>query len=423
MDETTDKSKKTNKRMVPLRYVLTPIVLIFVAIVIVVILAVTAPKPAKKPPEINAPLVQVIKLDSQDITFNISSQGTVTPRTETRLISEVSGVITNVADKFNVGGFFSKGETLLVIDDISYTAAVLQAQSQKDAATATLIEEQAKSDQKKEEWLLSGKPLEQAPVLALRIPQLQQAKAGLKAAQANLQDAKIKLKRTVIKAPYDALVKAKSVDIGQYVSMGSALASVFAVDYAEVRLPIKQNDILFLNLPRVNQSQNNASKVDIKFQLGNATFSISSQLTRYEGEVDPASRVHYVIAQINDPYQIKSDRKSPELRMGMYVNANISGKKMAAITAIPRSSVYGENTIYLVDSDNKLHIEKISVFRTDAEHVYTRDIIDANLQLVITKLSTPVNGMALRLTSDTSDKSAKNAKAPTPSVNNPEQGE
>ena len=112
MDETTDKSKKTNKRMVPLRYVLTPIVLIFVAIVIVVILAVTAPKPAKKPPEINAPLVQVIKLDSQDITFNISSQGTVTPRTETRLISEVSGVITNVADKFNVGGFFSKGETI-----------------------------------------------------------------------------------------------------------------------------------------------------------------------------------------------------------------------------------------------------------------------------------------------------------------------
>ncbi|NQY63901.1 MAG: efflux RND transporter periplasmic adaptor subunit [Alteromonadaceae bacterium] len=420
MVDTTDKSKTANRKMVPLHYVLTPIMLILVAIVIVAILAFTAEKPAKKPPEINAPLVQVIKLSSQNITFNISSQGTVMPRTETRLISEVSGVITDVADKFNVGGFFSKGETLLVIDDISYKAAVLQAQSQEDGATATLIEEQAKSDQKKEEWLLSGKPLEQAPILALRIPQLQQAKAGLKAAQANLQDAKIKLKRTVIKTPYDALIKAKNVDIGQYVTLGSTLASIFAVDYAEVRLPIKQKDILFLNLPRVNQSQKDASKVEINFQLGNDSFSLPSQITRYEGEVDRASRVHYVIAQINDPYQIKSERKMPELRMGMYVNAKISGKTMTAITAIPRRSVHGSNTIYLMSNDNKLHIEKINIFRTDAEHVYTRDTIAANLQLITTKLATPVNGMPLRLASD---KIVKDAKAKITSVTNAKQGE
>jgi len=400
MDETTVQSKKTNKRMIPLRYVLTPIVLIIFAIIIVVILAITAEKPSKKPPEISAPLVQVLALESTDITFIIASQGTVMPSTETQLTSEVSGVITDVDDKFKVGGFFKKGQTLLVIDDINYQTAVLQAQSQVDGAKATLIEEQAKSDQKKEEWLLSGQPLEQAPILAIRIPQLQQAKASLKAAQANLQDAKIKLDRTIIKAPYDALVKMKNADIGQYVSLGSVLTTIYAVDHAEVRLPIKQKDILFLNLPKVNKPQDTPAKVEINFQLGNAMFSLASELTRYEGEVDSSSRVHYVIAQIEDPYQIKQAKNSPELRMGMYVNAKVFGKTMAAMTAIPRSSVYGKNTIYLVDNENKLNIQTINVFRTDTEFVYTQDIIANNLQLVTTKLATPVKGMSLRLNTD-----------------------
>jgi len=400
MDEATVQSKKANKRMIPLRYVLTPIVLIVFSIIIVAILAITAEKPSKKPPEISAPLVQVLALESTDITFIIASQGTVMPSTETQLTSEVSGVIIDVDDKFKVGGFFKKGQTLLVIDDINYQTAVLQAQSQVDGAKATLIEEQAKSDQKKEEWLLSGQPLEQAPILAIRIPQLQQAKASLKAAQANLLDAKIKLDRTIIKAPYDALVKTKNVDIGQYVSMGSVLTAIYAVDYAEVRLPIKQKDILFLNLPRVNKPQQAPAKVDVSFQLGNAMFSLASKLTRYEGEVDPASRVHYVIAQIEDPYQIKQAKNSPELRMGMYVNAKVFGKTMTAMTAIPRSSVYGKNTIYLVDNENKLNIQTINVFRTDTEFVYTQDIIASNLQLVTTKLATPVKGMLLRLNTD-----------------------
>jgi RND family efflux transporter MFP subunit len=384
--------------MVQLRYVLSPIAIIFLALFVVGILGALAPKPAKKPPEIKAPLVEVIELVREDVTFSIASQGNVVPKTKTTLISEVSGAVTYISDKFNVGGYFKKGEVLLNIDDITYRVAVLQSQARLEAAQAGLIEEKARNAQKEDEWLLTGKTLAEAPILALRIPQLQQSKADVKAAQANLQEAEVKLRRTTIVAPYNAMIQAKNVDIGQYVSMGTVLASTFAVDFAEVRLPIKQKDVLFLNLPKVNEDSN-ASSVRLSYQMGSEIFSVSSSLTRYEGEVDSASRVHYVVAQVDDPYQIKSASASPALRVGMYVNAKVSGKILTDIIAIPRGAVYGANTIRLADKGN-LFLQEISILRSDANFVYTRDIIAPDMRLITTKIESVVDGMTLRISGD-----------------------
>ena len=177
MNSAVENNNKKTRRMIPLRYVLTPIAIILLAIIGLIVFAVLAPKPAKKPVIIKAPLVEVENIVRQNVRFTITSQGSVLPRTQTHLVTEVSGQITSVNDKFNVGGFFTKGEVLLTIDDISYQVALLQAQSSLDSATAVLIEEQARKDQAEDEWLLTGKALSEAPVLALRLPQLQKAKA------------------------------------------------------------------------------------------------------------------------------------------------------------------------------------------------------------------------------------------------------
>ncbi|MEW6981366.1 efflux RND transporter periplasmic adaptor subunit [Colwelliaceae bacterium 6471] len=409
-------NNKKHKRMVPLRYVLMPFAIIFIAIIIVAILGALAPKPAKKPPAIKAPLVEVMTLDSKAVTFSIASQGNVVPRTQTTIISEVSGAVTDVSEKFYVGGFFKKGEVLLKIDDITYQVALLQAQSRLDAAQANLAEEQARASQKEEEWLLTGKSLDKAPILALRIPQLQQAKAEVKSAKASVQEAEIKLKRTIIVAPYDAMLKAKNVDIGQYVSMGTMLATTFAVDYAEVRLPVKQKDVLFLNLPKVNQSNNAPSAVQLSYQLGSEIFTTTAQLVRYEGEVDSNSRVHYVVAKIDDPYQINSTSEQPSLRVGMYVNAKIAGRALPNLIAIPREAVYGPNTIRLVKAGH-LHLQQIAILRTDAQYVYTQDDIASDMRLIITKLESAVEGMTLRIAGEEAE------NAPATEAINAEQGE
>jgi RND family efflux transporter MFP subunit len=384
-------------RVVKLSYVLTPIAIILVALVIVIFLGALAPKPSKSDIVIKAPLVEVISLKSQQVTFTIKSQGNVTPRTLTSLTSEVAGQVISVSDKFKVGGFFQKGEILLTIDDINYEVAVIQAQSRLGVAQANLIEEQARAQQAKEEWLLSNKTLDLAPVMALRKPQLQKAQAEINAAKGDLKHAETKLVRTKILAPYDAMIKEKQVDIGQYVSTGSMLATTFAVDYAEARLPVRQRDLLFLDLPKINQTAKQSAKANLSSSIGRQTFHWPSVITRYEGVVDSASRVHYVIAQIDDPYAILSNQVKQALPIGSFVNAEITGKTVDHVVAIPRRAVYGANTLHMADADNKLRIQSINILHSDQDYVYSKDIIDASHRLVITPLETPVIGMKLRI--------------------------
>ena len=399
-------SKKNNRKMVELRYVLMPFAIILVAVFLFGIVKAMAPKPAKKPVVIKAPLVEVMAIEREDITFKVLSQGSVFPRTETSLISEVSGMVVDVSDKFKVGGYFKKGEQLLAIDDITYQVALIQAQSRLDSAQANVIEENARTQQAEEEWLLTGKPLAQAPVLAIRKPQQKKAKADLLSAQANVKAAKFKLHRTKIVAPYDALIKSKMVDIGQYVSTGTQLAISFAVDYAEIRLPIKQRDVAFLNLPRINKKSELASFVDISYQIAGVNHLWKSRLTRYEGVVDSRSRVHYVIAKIDDPYALEASSNHDELHIGTFVNAVISGKVLNNLVVIPRGAIYGANSLYLVDKDNKLQITTINILRTDSQNAYTLDDFPDDNRIVLTKLLSPLQGMELRISGE--DQSIKN---------------
>jgi len=393
----TDFDKNSNRRMVPLRHVLTPIAIIFAALIILALFSVMAPKPTKKPIEVKAPLVSVMSLVSQEVTFNIHSQGSVVPRTKTTLVSEVSGVVTSVSEKFQVGGFFRKGEVLLTIDDITYQVDSLRAQAQLESAQAVFIEEQARSQQAQEEWLLTGKTREQAPILALRVPQLKKAQAGVLAAQADLREAKVKLERTKITAPYDAMLTAKQVDIGQYVTMGTSLANAFAIDYAEVRLPVKQRDLVFLNLSRIHQAIEEGANVELFYQIDGKKHFWNAQITRYEGVVDSASRVHYFIAQIEDPYGVLASSKHDEIRIGTFVNAKVTGKNVTNVTAIPLSAVYSGDTVYLVDNDNRLFIQKVKLLRSDANFAYSTDVFPTDKRLILTKLAIPISNMKLRI--------------------------
>lgn len=386
--------------MVQLRFVLTPIAIIVAAIFLLIIVTAMAPKPAKKPIVIKPPLVDVEDIERQDITFRVDSQGSVMPRTETMLISEVSGMVDEVSPKFKVGGFFKKGEQMLSIDDITYQVALVQAQSRLGSAKAVLLEEEARTRQAEEEWKLSGRPMAEAPELALRLPQRQKAEAELLAASADVKAAKIKLERTKIIAPYDAMVKAKNVDIGQFVSTGTQLAQTFAVDYAEVRLPIKQKDVEFLILPNINELDAKGANVELSYEILGKTRSWQSHLTRSEGVVDSVSRVHYAIAQLDDPYALLAENDQKQIKVGTFVKATITGRVLEDIIAIPRSSIYGANTVFTIDKDNKLHIRRLELLRSDADFVYTLEEFESDRRLVVTRVEAPVEGMTLRVSGE-----------------------
>jgi len=404
---TNQSSMAIEKKPSRAKRILFPIGVIVTGLVLFVVMSAMAPKPQKKEISSKNPLVDVIEVNKGNVVFEIESQGSISPRTETTLISEVSGQIKNVSGKFVVGGFFKKGEQLLEIDPIDYEVALLQAQARLDGANAKLVEERARGKQAEKEWSLTGRSKKNAPILALRTPQLQQAQADVKAAQADVKSAEIKLQRTKIVAPYDAMVKAKSVDVGQYVSTGSQLATTFAVDYAEIRLPVKEQDMAYIDIPAMGQSHQMGSQVELFSEQGGKIKKWSTFITRSEGVVEATSRMNYVVAQLHDPYGLSSKSGTIEpIKIGTFVKAKIIGVETSGIIIIPRKAIRGANKLYLMDENQKLNITEINILRSDSKNVYISDGVNGGDQIVLTKLVTAVNGMTLRLPGDPKTPSA-----------------
>lgn len=350
----------------------------------------------KPPPETKdipdaAPLVQVLPLVESSASFRIASQGTVRPRTETILSAEVSGPIVSISPKFNAGGVFAKGEELMRIDPTNYAVAV-------DQAKATLTQRQ----------------IEHEGALKLRTQgyraesEYASAAAALATAKADLVKAERNLERTHITLPYDGMVRVKEADLGQYVNPGTRLGVTFATDYAEVRLPLTDQDLAFIDLPGAAQIRGSGAAegplVELSAVQKGQLAQWQARIVRTEGVVDEKNRVTYAVARIEDPYKLtaESGQESP-LPMGTFVAANIAGSKVANIIRVPRSALRGNDQLMFVDSDNRLRIRNVDVLRADAEYAYLRSGAMAGDRISTTALESPINGMEVRTSDDPVD--------------------
>jgi multidrug efflux system membrane fusion protein len=208
----------------------------------------SGPQPVRKPPKPTLPVVETFTVQAADYTVRVPSYGTVAPRTQSTLIPEVAGRIVEVAPAFRAGGFFEAGDLLLRIDPTDYQNAVVVARAELAQARLNLREEQAQGAQAQRDWQQLQMPGEPGD-LARREPQLESRRAEVAAAEARLRQAQTALARTRIGAPYAGRVLEKRVDVGQYVSPGNVLATLYAVDYVEVRLPLSDRQAAFVALP------------------------------------------------------------------------------------------------------------------------------------------------------------------------------
>ncbi|WP_144391994.1 efflux RND transporter periplasmic adaptor subunit [Pleionea sediminis] len=360
------------------------------------------PEPPKKPVNPVAPLVEAILPASESHQFIVKSHGVVQPRTETTLVSEVAGLVESVSDKFFVGGYFQQGELLLKIDPTDYVVAVEQAKARLISAEAQFAQEKARAEQAQKEWDLSGRSRTKAPALALREPFLLEAKANLQSAQADLKKAEQKLARTVIRAPYNGMVKEKRADVGQFVSMGTALGVTFATDYAEVRLPLTDEDLAFINVPNFReQADNEKPRVELTAKYAGEMIAWQAVLDRMEGVVDQTSRVHYAVARINDPYGIQPEAiHSNPLKVGAFVTAHIKGIEFRNVIKIPRNAFRDLDKVIVADKDRQLQVRELEIIRAEADFVYIKDGLEQGDQVVITSIESPVQGMKLRVEGD-----------------------
>lgn len=368
--------------------------LLVAAILVLAIAAAAGLRTLKPPPEVKPVgdvelLIDVQTLETGSYSFTIESQGTVRPLTETILSAEVSGSIISVSPKFVAGGVFAAGEELMRIDPTNYVGALQQAE-------ALIKQRQIEFDGAK---TLRTKGYRAEAEFAA-------AEAALATANANLIRARRDLSRTRIQLPYEGMVRSRSANLGQFVNPGKELGVVFATDMAEVRLPLTDQDLAFIELPAASEitasgASANGPVVTLSAVQHGRMATWTARIVRSEGVVDERARVTYAVARISDPYRLHGDAgQEPALPMGTFVSASIQGATIDAAVRLPRAALRRRNEAVFIDEENRIRIRTIDVIRSDAEYAYVAGDELAGERISLTAIESPINGLKVRTTDD-----------------------
>lgn len=371
--------------------ILLPIALVVGALAVVAVLFLARPKAERHAVAIKEPMVSVTTVNAQNLKIPVFTRGTVTPGTEIPLVSEVSGPVTYVSENFARGGFFKKGEILIKVDPVEYEVSLKKASAA--VAQALQLLEQANAE-KRVRSAVKGMTNE----LGRFEYQYQQAKAQHDAARAELEAVNLQKRKTVIVAPFDGRVRMGSVNPGQYLRPGVQLGLIYAVNAAEVRLPLSDNQLALVDVPfRFGTEGAEGPSVTLVGDYGGKKFYWQGQVVRAESGVDEYNRLLYVIAQIPDPYAIDvAQPNRPPLTAGNFVEAQIDGRGFENIFVVPRQALRQGAQVWTVNNESRLQRKPVEILYKGKDVVYVKSGLAEGDNVVLSQLDIAVEGMKVR---------------------------
>ncbi len=375
-----------------------PLLVLGVGFAVAVLIVIARPEAKPQVRHSPVPLVRVVRVERRDFSLLVSTQGSVYPAAEIELVPEVAGRVVYVSEDMTTGGFFEENQVLLRIDPRDYELAVKSAQASVAQARVALAREEAEAEVARGEWesLRGGV----APSLVLREPQLAEARAAVAAAEAQRERAELDLERSVIRAPFRGRVRRENVDKGQFLSRGVPVASLYSVDFAEVRLPLPDDQLAYLNLPlgyRGPGEKEAGPRVELSAMFAGKRYTWQGRIVRTEGELDPASRMVHAIARVRDPYARGNDPDRPPLAVGMFVEAEIQGRRVTGGFSIPRIAMRGSGKVMVVDDEGKLRFKNVEVVRSESDRVIVSSGLANGDRVCVSPLEVAVDGMAVRV--------------------------
>jgi RND family efflux transporter MFP subunit len=372
------------------------IVLIFIGLGVLGMRTLMASKASlvKRKPPTPLPMVRVIEAETGPRHVIIVGQGTVNPLKEIQLVPQVGGKVVDTSPAMVNGGAFKKGETLLQIDPVDYKLAVAFYESKvKDSESKLqlLAEEAAVA---KEEWYQIHQDRKQAgkpPPLLAKEPQLAASKARLEADRAELKKAVLQLERTELKAPFSGRVSEERVDIGQHVTPGQALATIYATGAAEILVPLENDDLFWFHVPGFTPGDGAGAAATVRAQMAGRNLTWKGRVVRAEGKMDERTRMINVVVRVEKPYARK-----PPLAVGLFVTVEIEGRTLPKAAVIPRSALREGERVWVVDSKSRLHFRRVNVARLTGEGVIVSEGINHGDRVVVSPLKVVTEGMKVR---------------------------
>jgi len=358
------------------------------------VLTVQKPELKKIKPPAPKPVVRTISVTNGSQVVSIKGEGTVKALREIQLIPQVSGKVVYISEALVNGGEFRQGQVLLRIDPVDYRLAVTLAQAKvKDSESKLrLAEEEAAAA--REEWRLlhakGSRQHEAPPPLVLKEPQLAAAKARLDADRADLKKAQLNLERTELKGPFHGRVSQESVDLGQYVAPGQALATLYDTEAAEIIVPLENEDLSWFHVPGFTPGNGPGAPATVRVRIAGKERTWKGQVVRAEGKLDERTRMINVVVRVKNPYATK-----PPLAVGLFVHVSIAGRRLPEAAVIPRSALRQGDVVWVVDQDNRLYFRKVEVAKRHQNDVVIQKGLRDGDMVVITPLQEVTDGMAV----------------------------
>ncbi|MDZ7826337.1 MAG: efflux RND transporter periplasmic adaptor subunit [Gammaproteobacteria bacterium] len=367
------------------RVLILPGLIVLLALFAAAGLMATAPELKPEAREPVAPTVRVIRVQPESVELRVHSQGTVQPRTESALIPEVSGRVEWVSPALVSGGMFDAGEDLLRIESADYETALARARAA--LAQAEAEEANARFEHERRMTLVDRRLVSRSDVEAAE-RRLKVAEAALQSVRGGLEQALRDLERTRLQAPFAGVVRTESVDVGQFVNRGNPVATLYARDVVEIRLPLADAQLAWLDLPlrmRGELALEDAPEVVLSAEFAGRERSWQGRVVRTEGEIDPDSRMVHVVARVADA--------DPPIPVGLFVEAEIRGRRVDDIISLPRSVLRDGNRLLVVDDENRLYYRTIEPLRLYRDRVLIRAGLRSGERVCISPIQTVVEGM------------------------------
>lgn len=330
--------------------------LLAITISIIVVTFFTSIKevPAKRH-EVAAPItVPITNIARQIKQDKITAHGTVQPRWQTTLTSEVNGRVLNISEQLLEGARFEKGAPLINIENSQYKAALAKAESDLATTERQLLEEQKRAAIALENWQASGIEGE-ASELTLRIPQLKELKAAVASAKAEVQRTQYDLSQTKVKAPYTGVAIERMVNPGSTLQVGSEVAKIYDNRIYEISLALNNNQ--FARLPK----QPIKTRVLISDTYSEKYWQ--GIIIRLDQRFDETNRWRNVHIEITE---------TEGLLPGQFVTVDIPGKTYKDTLSIPEKLIGSDGKIWFVDNNDYLQYFQADILFYDNENAIVK---------------------------------------------------
>ncbi|MFC1766401.1 efflux RND transporter periplasmic adaptor subunit, partial [Planctomycetota bacterium] len=167
---------------------------------------------------------------------------------------------------------------------------------------------------------------------------------------AQLEKAQLDLERTEIAMPFDGRVVSAEADVGQFVTQGQPIGSVYGTDVMEISVPLKDEELAWFSVPRFNADTTDGhwvpgAPVAVTSSFAGRKHRWEGRIVRMKSRVDAKSRLAHVIVQVDDPF--KTETGSAPLLPGLFVEVSIQGKVSENVMVVPRHAIRQGHNVWV----------------------------------------------------------------------------